>query len=190
MRSRGRSEESRGKNVQSVRQRYNTTTTAGWLCWKRVKPERQHCVGCQGWKVLGRRGGWRICEVGAEGRKRATRRGKAVERGRVVDTGERRRERSGAFPRTVGPRSGVGCPGLISVCSGSGFSFSPALPKQRESQKGKGRGGRIKRETFVFFFFHLVIIKKKKWGTTHPIFREHIFFSLFFSPQLKEINKE
>lgn len=161
MRSRGRSEESRGKNVQSVRQRYNTTTTAGWLCWKRVKPERQHCVGCQGWKVLGRRGGWRICEVGAEERKSATRRGKAVERGRVVDTGERRRERSGAFPRTVGPRSGVGCPGLISACSGSGFSFSPALPKQRERQTGERERWADKERDLCIFFFSSGHNKKK-----------------------------
>lgn len=55
------------------------------------------------------------------------------ERGRVVDTGKRRRERSGAFPRTVGPRCGVGCPALISARSGSGFSSNPVLPKpQRE----------------------------------------------------------
>lgn len=52
---------------------------------------------------------------------------------RVVDIGERRRERSGAFPRTVGPRCGVGCPALISARSGSGFSSNPVLPKpQRE----------------------------------------------------------
>lgn len=46
--------------------------------------------------------------------------------------GERRGEleRSGAFPRTVGPRSGVGCPALISPRSRSGFSSSPVLPKQ------------------------------------------------------------
>lgn len=39
-------------------------------------------------------------------------------------------ERSGAFPRTVGLRSGVGCPALISARTGSGFSSNPVLPKQ------------------------------------------------------------
>lgn len=55
------------------------------------------------------------------------------ERERVLDVGERRGERSGAFPRTVGPRCGVGCPALISARSVSGFSSNPVLPKpQRE----------------------------------------------------------
>lgn len=55
------------------------------------------------------------------------------ERERVVDIGKRRREQSGAFPRTVGPGCGVGCPALISAHSGSGFSSNPVLPKpQRE----------------------------------------------------------
>lgn len=40
-------------------------------------------------------------------------------------------EKSGAFPRTVGPRSGVGCPTLISACSGSGFSFQFSLPQPK-----------------------------------------------------------
>lgn len=56
-------------------------------------------------------------------------------------------ERSGVFPRTVGPRRGVGCPSLISARSGSGFSSNPVLRKQSE------RGGWVKREIFVFFFF-------------------------------------
>lgn len=56
-----------------------------------------------------------------------------LEKERVVDIGGRRRERSGAFPRTVGPRCGVGCPALISARSGSSFSSNPVLPKpQRE----------------------------------------------------------
>lgn len=56
MQSRGRSEESRGKNVQSV---YDGTTTPQQTgcAGKRVKPERQQRVGCQAWKVLGWRGG-------------------------------------------------------------------------------------------------------------------------------------
>lgn len=55
------------------------------------------------------------------------------ERERVVDIGKRRREQSGAFPRTVGPGCGVGCPALISAHSASGFSSNPVLPKpQRE----------------------------------------------------------
>ncbi|XP_067338085.1 sine oculis-binding protein homolog A-like isoform X3 [Channa argus] len=81
--------------------------------------------------------------TGAEERKRGKRRtGKTVERERDRERqsgghwreSERRRERSGAFPRTVGPRCGVGCPALISARSGSGFSSNPVLPKpQRET---------------------------------------------------------
>lgn len=65
-----------------------------------------------------------------------TRRGKAREREREggMDAKEGREtgelERSGAFPRTVGPRSGVGCPALISTRTGSGFPSNPVLPKQ------------------------------------------------------------
>lgn len=38
-------------------------------------------------------------------------------------------ERSGAFPRTVGPRSGVGCPALISTRSQIKFPFQSCLQK-------------------------------------------------------------
>lgn len=120
MQSRGRSEESRGKNVPSVLQHYNTTT-ADWLCWKRVKPEKQCCVGYQGWKVLW----WMGWEDGEGGQRRERGAGKAGKRERVVDIGER----SGAFPRTVGPRCGVECPTLISARFGSGFSSNPVLLK-------------------------------------------------------------
>lgn len=83
-------------------------------------------------KMGGEGGGW-----GGRGEeeRQGEGRGKAgeKEREKVVDIGERRRERSGAFPRTVGPRCGVGCPALISARSGSGFSSNPVLPKpQRE----------------------------------------------------------
>lgn len=70
METRGRSEERRGKNVQSVLQHYNITT-ADWLCWKRVKREKQRCVGCQAWKVLGR---WEDGEDGG-GRREKERQG-------------------------------------------------------------------------------------------------------------------
>lgn len=99
--------------------------------------------------------------------------GKERERERVVDSGER----SGAFPRTVGPRCGVGCPALISARSRSGFSSNPVLPKPQS------RGGWIKRETFVFFlfFFHLVVIKNlKKQGPHIPSAGNSFLFSLFF----------
>lgn len=99
------------------------------------------------------------------------------EREKVVDTGERRRERSGAFPRTVGPRNGVGCPALISARSGSGFSSNPVLPKQRERWVDKERD--------LCIFFHLVAIKKKV-GTTHPICREQFSFLSSFFPIKKD----
>lgn len=77
----------------------------------------------------GEDGRWR----GGGGRKRGKGRDRERERERVVDIGKRRREQSGAFPRTVGPGCGVGCPALISAHSGSGFSSNPVLPKpQRE----------------------------------------------------------
>lgn len=90
----------------------------------------------------------------------------------MVDTGERRRERSGAFPRTVGPRSGVGCPALISARSGSGFSSNPVLPKQRERWVDKERD--------LCIFFHLVVIKKKKKKPHIPSAENSFLFSLFF----------
>lgn len=174
-----------------LRRRHSRLARAG----KRVKPERRRCVGCQRWKVPGWRGGWRICEVGpSDGREEREKLWKERESrtGREERSGE---ERSGAFPRTVGPRGGVGCPALISACSGSGFSFQ-SLPKpksvkaKRGRQRGEGRGGRIMRETFVFFSSgrHK---KKSERGTTHPIFRERVFRPPLFPPnQLNEINKE
>ena len=59
--------------------------------------------------------------------------------------GEERRG-EGAFPRTVGPHSGVGCPALISAHSGSGFSPNPVLPKQSERWVDK------ERDLCIFFF--------------------------------------
>lgn len=73
--------------------------------------------------------------AGAEERKRGMGKDRKSwrKRERMLDIGDRGRERSGAFPRTVGPRCGVGCPALISARSGSGFSSNPVLPKpQRE----------------------------------------------------------
>lgn len=104
--------------------------------------------------------------------------GREREREREVDTGERRRERSGAFPRTVGPRNGVGCPALISARSRSGFSSNPVLPKQRERWVDK------ERDLCIFFFSsgH----NKKKVGTTHPICREQFSFLSSFFPIKKD----
>lgn len=75
-------------------------------------------------------------------------------------------ERSGAFPRTVGPRGGVGCPALISACSGSGFPFqSLPKPKSEKAKRGRQRGERWadnERDLCIFLFFSSGRNKKKK----------------------------
>lgn len=121
-----------------------------------------------------------VRDGGEDGEDGETRRGKAgaKERGREGWTlkRERRREtgeleRSGAFPRTVGPRSGVGCPALISTRSQIKFLFQSCL------QKTDRGGGWIMRATFVFFSSGRNKTKKKSVDHT-----SHLQRTLFFAP--------